>query len=65
MKNIYCREECFKKEIVESGRDLGEFEGHLSNERAYMCRTCKDLYVKLENTQQNIYEWAENAIATC
>ena len=55
-------EEFFKKKVIESGRDLGDFSHHLSSTRMYMCRACKESYIKLYNVQKKVFERVENAV---
>ena len=55
-------EEYFHKTVVESGRDFGYFQDHLRNERAYLCRQCKDLFLKLSTIQNKLTERITKAV---
>ena len=55
-------EEYFKSKVIESGRNLEDFTHHLSSTRMYMCRACKELYIRLYNTQTKVLERVENAM---
>ena len=55
-------EDYFHKEILRSGKDLGNFEDHLHSERAYLCRSCKDLLLKLSSIQSKLAERITKAV---
>ena len=55
-------EQCFHKEVVESGRDFGDFQEHLHSEHAYLCRPCKDLFLKLSSIQNKLAERITKAV---
>ena len=55
-------EDYFDREVAESGRDLSDFQDHLRSERAYLCRPCQNLFLKLNSMQNKIAERIAKAV---
>ena len=55
-------EQCFEAKVTESGRNIETFKEYLSSQRVYLCRTCKDMFIKLHNMQQKVSGKLDSAI---